>query len=310
MYAKVFQSIYDGTLVEDWRALVTFQQMLILASADGVVDMTAASISRRTGIPLEIVTAGIAKLEEGDPHSRTPDFDGRRISRLDQHRDWGWFIVNHKKYRAKITKDEKNAADRERIFQRRQEENLRKSDISQHMASCSIPSQGVAKRSEVSPHVADVAHTDTDTDKEREKPSGDKSPSGSSSATPTTPEAKSNRLRQVTLDAIEAYNAKLTSPNGLLSRVGTKVGLETRMAQVRAAIKTASQICQQLYGTPTVTREFWEAYCDEVANDPFKSGKQPGGQGHENWKPGFKYLLRPAVMAEVFDAAMMRSEAA
>lgn len=69
MYARIFQTIYDGTLVEDWRALVTFEQMLILCDADGIIDMTARAISRRTGIPIEHIEAGIRVLASSDTHS-------------------------------------------------------------------------------------------------------------------------------------------------------------------------------------------------------------------------------------------------
>lgn len=100
MYGKVFESMYDGTLASrgPWQALVTFQQMIVLADQDGNVDMTADAISRRTSIPLEIIEAGIAALLLPDPRSRTPDEDGRRIVPLEDHRDWGWRIVNHRKY--------------------------------------------------------------------------------------------------------------------------------------------------------------------------------------------------------------------
>lgn len=101
MYGKLFAQMYDGTLGTrgPWQALVTFQQLIILADQDGVVDMTAEAISRRTTIPLEIVRVGIAALEEPDPDSRTPDEEGRRILRLSEGRVWGWSIVNYDKYR-------------------------------------------------------------------------------------------------------------------------------------------------------------------------------------------------------------------
>jgi hypothetical protein len=101
MYAKIFAQIYDGTLASQgpWQALVTFQQLLILADEEGVVDMTPDAISRRTTLPLEIVQQGIDALSEPDPYSRTPDEGGRRIVLLDEARPWGWRIVNYMKYR-------------------------------------------------------------------------------------------------------------------------------------------------------------------------------------------------------------------
>jgi hypothetical protein len=101
MFVKVFPSMYDGTLATrgPWQALVTFQQLLVLADPKGIVDMTPEAISRRTTIPLEIITAGIAALEQSDPESRSPGEDGRRIVRLSDHRSWGWRIVNYLNYR-------------------------------------------------------------------------------------------------------------------------------------------------------------------------------------------------------------------
>ena len=102
MYGKLFAQMYDGTLGTEgpWEALVTFQQMIVLADQDGTLDMTPEALSRRTTIPLEIIRKGIAALEQPDPCSRSPEEEGRRIVRLSESRDWGWRLVNHAKYRA------------------------------------------------------------------------------------------------------------------------------------------------------------------------------------------------------------------
>lgn len=109
MYGKVFSSMYDGTLATrgPWQALVTFQQLIVLSDRDGVVDMTTEAIARRTSIPLEIIETGIAALLHPDPRSRTPAEDGRRIIPLEDHRDWGWQIVNHAKYQAMRSAEER-----------------------------------------------------------------------------------------------------------------------------------------------------------------------------------------------------------
>lgn len=101
MYAKIFSQIYDGTLCTKgpWQALVTFQQLLVLADQDGAVDMTVAAIARRTTIPLEIIEVGIEELMQPDLESRTPAEDGRRIVPLSEGRTWGWRIVNYTHYR-------------------------------------------------------------------------------------------------------------------------------------------------------------------------------------------------------------------
>lgn len=155
MYARIFQSIYDGTLVEDWRALVTFQQMLVLCDADGVVDMTPRAISRRTGIPIEHIEAGIRVLESPDPTSRTPNEDGRRILRIDPHRDWGWRLVNHQKY-----KDIRTEEDRREYMRRYMAE--RRKDVKLTVVNTELT---VNSRKQ---ELAKLAHIDVDVDLEEE----------------------------------------------------------------------------------------------------------------------------------------------
>lgn len=148
MYGKLFTSMYDGTLRVNWKALVTFQQMICLCDAVGVIDMTPEAIHGRTGIPLDIIQAGIEHLEAPDPGSRTPDMEGRRIERLDHHRPWGWRIVNHQKYRDLMNQEEKREADRVRIANKRAL--AKQEQMSLDVADCRGESH----------NVADVAHTE------------------------------------------------------------------------------------------------------------------------------------------------------
>ena len=95
-------------MVGPWQALVTFQQMIVLADINGTVDMTADAIARETTIPLEIINTGIEALEKPDPESRSPEEEGRRIIRLRENSTWGWKIVNYAHYR-KIQSEEQRA---------------------------------------------------------------------------------------------------------------------------------------------------------------------------------------------------------
>lgn len=121
MYGKLFAQMYDGTLATKgpWQALVTFQQLVILADLEGVVDMTADALARRTTIPLAIIEDGIRSLEEADPDSRTPTEEGRRIVRLSDSRPWGWRIVNYEHYRKLRTADERREYHRQYAQTRR-----------------------------------------------------------------------------------------------------------------------------------------------------------------------------------------------
>lgn len=104
MFAKVFSQIFDSSIAESHLVRHIFMDLLVLADATGVVDMTMHAISRRINVPLEDVRAAIEKLASPDPLSRSEREEGRRIVLIDSHRDWGWQIVNYEHYRK--TQDE------------------------------------------------------------------------------------------------------------------------------------------------------------------------------------------------------------
>ena len=124
MYGKVFSSIYEGTLHGQWEAIVVMQQLIVLCDQNGVIDMTPPAIAARTSIPINIIEKGLKVLAETDPYSRTPGHDGKRIVLLDEHRPWGWMLVNHAQYRAKTAEHDlrSNAAERKRRQRKREKE--------------------------------------------------------------------------------------------------------------------------------------------------------------------------------------------
>lgn len=91
--------------------------------------MTHEAISRRTNVPLDILKESITKLESPDPKSRSKEFNGARIIRLDAHRDWGWVIVNYHKYRGIRCEDDRKAYKRNWIAQKRKAEKSSKSEL-------------------------------------------------------------------------------------------------------------------------------------------------------------------------------------
>ncbi len=119
MYGKIFDSMYEGTLYGHWEAIVTLQQMIVLCTPDGVVDMTPQAIAARTSIPIEIITKGLKVLSEPDPFTRTPGEEGRRLTLIDGHRPWGWQIVNHEKYKNMRDVETVRAQTRERVRKHR-----------------------------------------------------------------------------------------------------------------------------------------------------------------------------------------------
>ncbi len=114
-------------------------------------------------------------------------------------------------------------------------------------------------------------------------------------------ERKAQRLRQVTQEAIDAYNTRLAKPAGLLP--GVRLLTEERLRQVKRCLPVATQIAERTTGSTTITPEFWAAYFDAVAQDDFWSGRKPGGRGHENWTPNFDSLTQPDVLVRIYERA-------
>lgn len=155
MYGKIFESIYEGTLYGRWEAIVTMQQLIVLADSEGLVDMTPMAIAARTSIPRDIIDKGLEILSSPDPYSRTPGNDGVRITLIDDHKPWGWLIVNHEKYSKIVKREDKREADRIRIAEKRKA--LKNNDV----AKCRKVSHEVAS-------VANVAHEDEDVAKKED----------------------------------------------------------------------------------------------------------------------------------------------
>ncbi len=123
MYAKLFASLYQGTLRGCADEILVFTNLLAHADSFGMVDKHWRAIAEETGISRERVEKAIANLEASDPDSRSPEEEGRRIVKMDEHRVWGWRIVNYGKYRSIRSEDdrrEQNRKAQERWRERKQ----------------------------------------------------------------------------------------------------------------------------------------------------------------------------------------------
>lgn len=101
LYARVFTQILDSSIAEDFRTRHIFEDLLKVCTTGedgGIVDMTKEALARRFNVPQDELNDAIARLESPDLKSRDQTMEGRRLTRLDDHRDWGWKIVNWKEY--------------------------------------------------------------------------------------------------------------------------------------------------------------------------------------------------------------------
>jgi hypothetical protein len=115
--------MWDGTLYGQWEAWSVFVFMLAHCDPEGFLDMTPEAIAGRSGLPLDVIRRGIDVLESPDDGSRSTELEGRRLERIDAHREWGWRIVNYLKYREYTDPETVRQQNRER--QKRYRERLR-----------------------------------------------------------------------------------------------------------------------------------------------------------------------------------------
>lgn len=106
--------------------------------------MHPRGIADEVGLTVAEVRAALLKLEEPESDSRSPEEEGRRIIRMDEHRDWGWRVVNYLKYRA--IRDEDDRREQNRLAQAAWRERNKSKPAS----------------SEISPGQVESAHTEAE----------------------------------------------------------------------------------------------------------------------------------------------------
>lgn len=100
-YTPVFDSVFHGTLCGRWPTLPVWMTILPMADKNGHIDMTYQAMSALTGWPIDLLRTAIEDLMRPDPDSRSAEEGGRRLVLIDPSRNWGWRVVNHRKYREK-----------------------------------------------------------------------------------------------------------------------------------------------------------------------------------------------------------------
>lgn len=112
MYTKLFTKILDSSVwLESVETRLVWFTFLASMDEDGFCPFaSAANVANRARISLADTQAAIDKLEAPDPDSSDPEFEGRRIERI----EGGWIVLNAAKYRMRRTRAMVRADQRER----------------------------------------------------------------------------------------------------------------------------------------------------------------------------------------------------
>lgn len=146
-YTKLFASIVTSTV---WRepdhVRLVWVTMLALSDRHGVVEASVPGLADMAHVSVKQCREAITRLLGPDVDSRTQDFDGRRIEAV----DGGWVLLNHAKYRRKLSADE-----------RREYHRIKKAEYrAKTLVSPNVPS--------MSPNVSDMSTLSTHTEAEAE----------------------------------------------------------------------------------------------------------------------------------------------
>lgn len=155
-YTKLFNSILASTI---WRAndktRLVWITLLAMADKDGICEGSIPGLADMARVSIEDCEAALAELQAPDPYSRTSEHEGRRIETID---GVGWLLLNHAKYRAKMSEDERREYNRQKQAEWRAKQKALHDG--QEMSNNVNDSQSQSAMS---------AHTEADTDTKAEK---------------------------------------------------------------------------------------------------------------------------------------------
>lgn len=110
-YTKLFGSILDSTVwLEDAPTRLVWVTMMAMADRNGLVEAAVPGLAVRARVTLPECEAALVKFLAPDPYSRSEEYEGRRIEKV----DGGWRLLNHQKYRDRLDLEQRRAAATER----------------------------------------------------------------------------------------------------------------------------------------------------------------------------------------------------
>lgn len=146
--------------------------MLAMSDKYGICEASIPGLADRAKVSISDCEKALAELLAPDPYSRTTDFDGRRIEKI----DGGWQLLNHAKYRDKMSADDRREKDRIRQQKWRDAQKKKKENVTSDVT----PHNGMSRESR---------HTDTDTKEDTEERRSESNLESSPSLVVTTTKA-------------------------------------------------------------------------------------------------------------------------
>lgn len=105
-YTKLFSSLLDSTIwLQPDGVRLVWITMLAMADRCGEVGAAVPGLAKRAGVSIEVCTQALNIFMSPDQYSRSVEYEGRRIKRI----DGGWRLLNYEKYRKLMSLDDMKA---------------------------------------------------------------------------------------------------------------------------------------------------------------------------------------------------------
>jgi len=187
-FTKLYAEITDSSIWNEAdKNRIVWVTLLARMGPDSIVRASVGGLAHLARVPRKDTEKALKLLESPDPDSRSADFEGRRIERV----EGGFLILNGPKYREARSQDERRAYMREYMREYRKK---RKQDANVN--------------DNVSSPLAPLAQAEAEVEAEVEAEKKVSSPSDSH------PD-KSGNLRKLAEEIYQAYPRKVAKPAGL-----------------------------------------------------------------------------------------------
>jgi hypothetical protein len=125
-FVKLFSTITESSLWgETKETRLLFVTMLAKADATGFVEASLPGLARVANLTIGETESALVRLEGPDPHSKSPDHEGRRLMRM----EGGWLILNYQVYRERRNDEERQAYMRDYMRRYRSESVSRRKQV-------------------------------------------------------------------------------------------------------------------------------------------------------------------------------------
>lgn len=117
-YTKLFASLLASTIWrENDKVRIVWITLLAMADQYGIAEGSIPGIADLARVSIEDCESALARLQEPDRYSRSPEHDGRRICAV----AGGFHVLNHAKYRERLNQEERREYQRRWVADRRRQ---------------------------------------------------------------------------------------------------------------------------------------------------------------------------------------------